>query len=122
MLNVCAGLCCDALTWALALLSLLPSSLSSRTSVHIIYSATARCYGLMSGVAGTPRHVVLPKEKGLEREAVSWYTHMYPRTQAPDWPSARPVDIIQVLLPNPLPQVPPQWGSVAGQMRKATFQ
>jgi len=40
--------------------------------------------------------VVLPKEKGLEREAVSWYTKMYPRTQAPDWPSARPVEIIQV--------------------------
>ena len=47
-------------------------------------------------ITGTPRHVVLPKEKGLEREAASWYTRMYPRTQAPDWPSARPVEIIQV--------------------------
>lgn len=46
--------------------------------------------------AGTPRHVVLPREKGLEREAVSWFTRMYPRTQAPDWPTARPIDIIQV--------------------------
>ena len=54
----------------------------------------------MSCAAGTPRQVVLPKEKGLEREAASWYTRMYPRTQAPGWPSARPVDIIQVLIPT----------------------
>ena len=40
--------------------------------------------------------MVLPKEKGLEREAASWFTQMYPRTQAPGWPTARPVDIIQV--------------------------
>jgi histone arginine demethylase JMJD6 len=50
----------------------------------------------MMGPAGTPRHVVLPKERGLEREAVSWFTHMYPRTQLPGWPTARPIDIIQV--------------------------
>ncbi len=40
--------------------------------------------------------MVLPKERGLEREAVSWFTHMYPRTQLPGWPTARPIDIIQV--------------------------
>ena len=44
--------------------------------------------------------MVLPKEKGLEREAASWYTRMYPRTQSPGWPSAHPVDIIQVLIPT----------------------
>ena len=58
--------------------------------------------------------MVLPKEKGLEREAVSWYTKMYPRTQAPDWPSARPVEIIQVCcapyrkkIHHELPHMPP---------------
>lgn len=45
---------------------------------------------------GTPRHVVLPREEGIEKEAVSWFTHVYPRTQRADWPTARPIDIIQV--------------------------
>ena len=40
--------------------------------------------------------MVLPRERGLEREAVSWFTRMYPRTRAPGWPTARPIDIIQV--------------------------
>ena len=33
---------------------------------------------------------------GLESEAPSWFTHVYPLTQAPDWPYARPLDILQV--------------------------
>ena len=40
--------------------------------------------------------MVLPRERGLEREAVSWFTVIYPRTRAPGWPTARPIDIIQV--------------------------
>ena len=45
---------------------------------------------------GTPRHHVLPKLPGLEREAVSWFTHVYPLTQRDDWPTAKPIDVIQV--------------------------
>jgi len=39
--------------------------------------------------------LVLPREAGLEREAVSWFSKVWPRTQAPDWPSARPLTILQ---------------------------
>lgn len=39
---------------------------------------------------------MLPREPGLEREAVSWFSVMYPRTQRPSWPVARPLNIIQV--------------------------
>lgn len=37
-----------------------------------------------------------PKGEGLEREAVSWFRHVYPRTQLPDWPTVKPIDVIQV--------------------------
>lgn len=40
-----------------------------------------------------------PKEPGLERESVNWFTHVYPRTQQSDWPAAKPIDIIQVTRP-----------------------
>lgn len=33
--------------------------------------------------------------KGVEREAASWFTHVFPRTQQPDWPGARPISLIQ---------------------------
>ena len=38
---------------------------------------------------------LLPRLPGLESEAPSWFTHVYPLTQAPHWPHARPLDIIQ---------------------------
>ena len=40
--------------------------------------------------------LLLPKEPGVEREAVSWFGKVYPRTRAAEWPAARPMDIIQV--------------------------
>ena len=40
--------------------------------------------------------MVVPREPGLEREAVSWFSRVYPRTQRADWPGPRPLDIIQV--------------------------
>jgi hypothetical protein len=41
--------------------------------------------------------LVVPKEPGLEREAVSWFTHLYPRARHdPAWPGPRPLDAIQV--------------------------
>ena len=42
-----------------------------------------------------PLQLVLPKEPGVEREAASWFTRIFPRTQAPDWPTARPISVIQ---------------------------
>jgi len=45
------------------------------------------------------RSQALPKLPGLEREAVSWFTHVYPLTQREDWPTTKPIDIIQVRLP-----------------------
>lgn len=39
---------------------------------------------------------MLPREPGLEREAVSWFSNMYPRARRPGWPVARPLNIIQV--------------------------
>lgn len=47
---------------------------------------------------GTPKSVLQPRGEGLEREAVSWFRHVYPLTQKPDWPTAKPIDVIQVNL------------------------
>lgn len=43
---------------------------------------------------GTPKHLLKPP--GVEREAASWFASVYPATQRPDWPAARPIDVIQV--------------------------
>lgn len=42
---------------------------------------------------GTPNSLIKPP--GVEREAASWFTHVWPRTQAADWPGPRPLHIIQ---------------------------
>ena len=75
----------------------------SGSGLHVDPLATSAWNALLSGhkrwalfPPGTPRHHVLPKIPGLEREAVSWFTHMYPLTQRADWPTAKPIDIIQV--------------------------
>lgn len=47
---------------------------------------------------GTPKALLQPRGPELEREAVSWFRHVYPQTQAPDWPAAKPIDVIQVPL------------------------
>jgi hypothetical protein len=39
--------------------------------------------------------LLLPKEPKVDREAVAWFTSIYPHTQQPDWPTAKPIDIIQ---------------------------
>jgi histone arginine demethylase JMJD6 len=39
--------------------------------------------------------VVLPKEPGLERESVSWFAHIWPRSQQPGWPTHRPLNGVQ---------------------------
>jgi histone arginine demethylase JMJD6 len=41
------------------------------------------------------RQLLLPREPKVEREAVAWFSHVYPRTQQPDWPAAKPINIIQ---------------------------
>jgi JmjC domain, hydroxylase len=38
---------------------------------------------------------VLPSEPGLERESVSWFARIWPRTQRPCWPSHRPLNAVQ---------------------------
>lgn len=72
----------------------------SGSGLHIDPLATSAWNALLQGhkrwvlfPPGTPRSVLLPP--GIEREAVSWFYRMYPRTQQPDWPVARPIDIIQ---------------------------
>ena len=42
---------------------------------------------------GTPRDLLKPP--GVEREAASWFTHVWPRTQAADWAGPKPIDVIQ---------------------------
>jgi histone arginine demethylase JMJD6 len=37
--------------------------------------------------------LLLPK--GVEREAVAWFSRVYPRSTAAGWPAARPLNIIQ---------------------------
>lgn len=38
----------------------------------------------------------LLKPPGVEREAAAWFASVYPLTLRPDWPAARPIDVIQV--------------------------
>ena len=40
--------------------------------------------------------ILLPREPGLERESISWFTKVYPRTRQEGWAGPHPVDIIQV--------------------------
>jgi len=75
----------------------------SGSGLHVDPLATSAWNALISGhkrwalfPPGTQRHHVLPKLPGLEREAVSWFTHVYPLTQREDWPTTKPIDIIQV--------------------------
>ncbi|KAL0050644.1 hypothetical protein WJX82_004027 [Trebouxia sp. C0006] len=74
----------------------------SGSGLHVDPLATSAWNALISGhkrwalfPPGTQRHHVLPKLPGLEREAVSWFTHVYPLTQREDWPTTKPIDIIQ---------------------------
>lgn len=75
----------------------------SGSGLHVDPLATSAWNALLAGhkrwalfPPGTLRHHVLPKLPGLEREAVSWFTHVYPLTQRDDWPTAKPIDVIQV--------------------------
>jgi hypothetical protein len=73
----------------------------SGSGLHIDPLATSAWNTLLGGhkrwalfPPGTPKHLVLPK--GVEREAAAWFTHVYPRAaHDPDWPTARPIDIVQ---------------------------
>ena len=60
-----------------------------------VHCCLVLCRALFS--PGTSKTTLQPKEPGTEREAVSWFRHIYPRTQQPDWPAARPLDVIQVI-------------------------
>ena len=76
----------------------------SGSGLHIDPLATGAWNALLAGrkrwalfPPGTPRPLVAPREPGLEREAASWFAKVYPRTRGAAWPSAAPIDIIQVL-------------------------
>ena len=51
----------------------------------------------LPSLPSTPPQLVLPKEPGLERESISWFTRVYPRTRRPDWEGPPPVDLVQVI-------------------------
>ena len=77
----------------------------SGSGLHIDPLATGAWNALLAGrkrwalfPPGAPRALVAPREPGLEREAASWFAKVYPRTRGAHWPSAAPIDIIQVLL------------------------
>eukprot|EP00798_Chlamydomonas_sp_ICE-L_P020979 gene20980-27834_t len=74
----------------------------SGSGLHIDPLATSAWNALVKGhkrwalfPPGTPKELVLPKEPGLERESISWYTKIYPRTQLSSWNTAKPINIIQ---------------------------
>ena len=76
----------------------------SGSGLHIDPLATGAWNALLAGrkrwalfPPGAPRALVAPREPGLEREAASWFAKVYPRARGAHWPSAAPVDIIQVL-------------------------
>lgn len=53
------------------------------------------CVPVCSSNPTVPPQLLLPKEPKVEREAVSWFSTIYPRTQQPGWPAAKPLDLIQ---------------------------
>lgn len=74
----------------------------SGTGLHVDPLATSAWNALLYGhkrwalfPPDTPKELLLPKEPKVEREAVSWFSTIYPRTQQPGWPAAKPLDIIQ---------------------------
>ncbi|KAI8476748.1 MAG: hypothetical protein J3K34DRAFT_453134 [Monoraphidium minutum] len=74
----------------------------SGTGLHVDPLATNAWNALLAGhkrwalfPPGTHKQTVLPREPGLGREAICWFTRVFPRTQAPGWPTARPVTCIQ---------------------------
>ncbi|KAF5828704.1 hypothetical protein DUNSADRAFT_17204 [Dunaliella salina] len=86
----------------------------SGSGLHIDPLATSAWNALVHGhkrwalfPPGTPKELLLPREPGIEREAVSWFGKVYPRTLAPEWPAARPMDIIQG--PGEIVYVPNGW-------------
>ncbi|CAG9467454.1 unnamed protein product [Pedinophyceae sp. YPF-701] len=72
----------------------------SGTSIHVDPLATNAWNALLSGhkrwalfPPDTP--VELIKPVGVEKEAASWFAKVYPRTQARDWPTHRPIEVLQ---------------------------
>lgn len=72
---------------------MLKARLHERKRLRTLMSAARSCAFLRDRQPCV--QVVLPKEPDLERESISWFARMWPRTQLPDWPTHRPINAVQ---------------------------
>ena len=75
----------------------------SGSGIHVDPLATSAWNALISGrkrwvlfPPGTPVEMIKPSIPGVDKEAASWFAHVYPRTQRADWPAnLRPLECVQ---------------------------
>ena len=86
----------------------------SGTGIHIDPLGTSAWNALLSGrkrwvlfPPSVPLQALQVRPPGVDREGVSWFKHVYPRTRRADWPYAPPIDLVQV--PGETVFVPAGW-------------
>ena len=74
----------------------------SGTGIHIDPLGTSAWNALLSGLKrwvlfppSVPLSALQARPPGVDREGVSWFKHVYPRTRRDDWPHAPPIDLLQ---------------------------